>query len=120
ERHRLLMAFNANETTYPWDKTIISLFEEQVRARPDSIALVFEEQELTYGELNARSNQLAHYLRSKGVQQEMLVPVCIERSAELIIALLGILKAGGAYVPLDPEYPAERLAWMLEDTGAGI
>ena len=82
--------------------------------------LVFEDQKLTYKELNERSNQLAHYLRSKGVKAETLVPICIERSMDMITEYLGILKAGGAYVPIDPEYPEERIRYMLEDTGAFI
>src|SRR4029078_6488356 len=87
---------------------------------PDNVAVVFEDKSLTYKELNERSNQLAHYLQSKGVTTETLVPVCIERSIELIIGILGILKAGGAYVPVDPEYPEERIKFMLEDTAGSV
>ena len=82
--------------------------------------MVFEEKQLTYQELNERSNQLAHYLRSKGVKEETLVPICMERGMEMIIGILAILKAGGAYVPIDPEYPQERIRYMLEDTAARI
>ncbi len=96
------------------------LFEKQVAHSPDSIALVFEEQQLTYQELNARANQLAHYLRKLGIKSETLVGICVERSFEMIIGLLGILKAGGAYVPLDPTYPTERLAFMLKDAQISI
>ncbi|HZA24203.1 MAG TPA: amino acid adenylation domain-containing protein, partial [Dehalococcoidia bacterium] len=91
------------------------LFEEQVVRTPDNIAVVFEDQHLTYAELSARANQLAHHLQTLRVGPEVLVAICVERSLELVIGLLGILKAGGAYVPLDPSYPPERLAFMLED-----
>jgi len=94
---------------------IHQLFEQQVAHTPEAIALVFADQQLTYRELNERVNQLAHYLRTLGVQPETLVGLCLERSLEMIIGLLGILKAGGAYVPLDPAYPRERLAFMLTD-----
>jgi amino acid adenylation domain-containing protein len=90
-------------------------FEQQVERTPDAVAVVFEEQQLTYRELNCQANQLAHYLRTLGVKPEVLVGICVERSLQMIIGLLGILKAGGAYVPLDPAYPQERLAFMLED-----
>ena len=82
--------------------------------------MVFEGEELTYGELNARSNQLGHYLRDLGVKAETLVPICVDRSLEMIVGILGILKAGGAYVPVDPEYPLDRIGYMLEDTGAEL
>nr|WP_233466978.1 non-ribosomal peptide synthetase [Dolichospermum flos-aquae] len=91
------------------------LFEEKVERNPDAVAVVFEEQQLTYHELNCRANQLAHYLRSHGVGADVLVGICVERSLEMIVGLLAILKAGGAYVPLDPEYPQERLSFILED-----
>ncbi|MGA9377368.1 MAG: amino acid adenylation domain-containing protein, partial [Phormidium sp.] len=92
------------------------LFEQQVEKTTDAVALVFEGQQLTYGELNNRANQLAHYLRSLGVGANVLVGICIERSMEMVVGLLGILKAGGAYLPFDPEYPAQRLRFMLEDS----
>ena len=82
---------------------------------PDAIAVVFEAEQLTYGELNRRANQLAHHLRALGVGPEVVVAICLERSLEMVIGLLGILKAGGAYLPLDPAYPKERLAFMLKD-----
>jgi len=87
---------------------------------PDHVALIFEGQQLTYAELNAKANQLAHYLRSLGVGPDVLVGICVERSLEMVVGLLGILKAGGAYVPIDPEYPKERLAFMLEDTSVAV
>ena len=116
ERHQILVEWNDTETDYPKDKCIHALFEEQVGKTPDAIAVVFEEEELTYWELNARANRLAHYLRALGVGPEVLVGICVERSLEMVVGLLGILKAGGAYVPLDPDYPKERLAFMLEDS----
>ncbi len=99
---------------------IITLFQQQAALTPGVTALVFEEKELTYQQLNEQSNQLAHYLTGKGVQKETLVPVFIDRSPEMLIAILGILKAGGAFVPIDPGYPAERTSYMLADTGAGL
>ncbi|MBK8549763.1 MAG: amino acid adenylation domain-containing protein [Ignavibacteria bacterium] len=120
EEQQLLSEFNDTAVDYPKDKTIIDLFEEQVLKTPDNIALVFEDNHLTYRELNERSNQLAHYLRSQGVKTETLVPICIGRSIEMIIGILGILKAGGAYVPVDPDYPEERIKYILEDTGANV
>ncbi|NET03600.1 MAG: amino acid adenylation domain-containing protein [Symploca sp. SIO2B6] len=116
EQHQLLVEWNNTQTEYPQDKCIHQLFEAQVELTPDAIALVFEEQQLTYRQLNARANQLAHYLQAMGVEPEVLVGICVERSVEMVVGLLGILKAGGAYVPLDPAYPQERLAYMLSDS----
>ncbi|NJO96593.1 MAG: amino acid adenylation domain-containing protein [Pleurocapsa sp. CRU_1_2] len=116
ERHQLLVEWNETERNYPKDKCLHQLFEEQVEKTPDAVAVVFEEQQLTYRELNNRANQLAHYLKSLGVKPETLVGICIERSVEMVVGLLGILKAGGAYVPLDPHYPQERLSYMLADS----
>jgi microcystin synthetase protein McyA len=95
--------------------SIHQLFERQAAARPDATAVVFAEQRLSYRELNERANKLARYLQRLGVGPESLVGICIERSAEMIVGLLGILKAGGAYVPLDTSYPQERIALMLDD-----
>jgi amino acid adenylation domain-containing protein/non-ribosomal peptide synthase protein (TIGR01720 family) len=120
ERHQVLVEFNNTAASYPRDKTIVDLFEEQVEKTPDNIAVVFEEQQLTYQQLNRRANQLAHYLQTLGVGPEVLVGLCVERSLEMIIGLLGILKAGGAYVPLDPNYPQERLAFMLADSNMPV
>ncbi len=108
--------WNHTVTDYP-KQTIAILFEQQVARTPDAIALQFEQKTLTYTVLNQSANQLAHYLQQQGVTTESLVGVCIARSCELIIALLGILKAGGCYVPFDPEYPKQRLDFMLKDTG---
>ncbi|RPI95737.1 MAG: amino acid adenylation domain-containing protein, partial [Chloroflexi bacterium] len=122
ELHQLLVEWNATETEYPYAarQCVHELFETQAEKTPDAVALVFEDQQLTYAQLNARANQLAHYLRSQGVGPDVLVGICMERSLEMIIGLLGILKAGGAYVPLDPTYPAERLAFTLEDAKPAV
>jgi len=120
ERHQLLGEWNNTWAEYPFDKCIHQLFEEQVERSPDAVAVVFEESQLTYRELNARANQLAHYLCERGVGPEVLVGLCVERSLEMLVGLLGILKAGGAYVPLDPMYPSERLAFMLKDSAVPV
>ena len=112
--------FNDTESSYPAGKCLHELFEEQVRRTPDNVAVVFEGQQLTYAQLNARANRLAHHLQALGVGAEMPVAVCMQRCAELVVALLGILKAGGAYVPLDPAYPKERLSFMIEDAQAAV
>ncbi|WP_335214005.1 amino acid adenylation domain-containing protein [Nostoc sp.] len=111
----LLAEWNHTQVEYPQEKCIHQLFEAQVERTPDAVAVVFEDEQLTYCELNARANQLAHYLRSLGVKPEVLVGICVQRSLEMIVGLLGILKAGGAYVPLDPTYPSERLTFILKD-----
>ncbi|MBW4632889.1 MAG: amino acid adenylation domain-containing protein [Iphinoe sp. HA4291-MV1] len=116
EQHQLLFEWNDTQVEYPTDKCIHQLFEQQVERTPDAVAVVFENQQLTYQQLNARANQLAHYLKTLGVEPEILVGICVERSLEMIVGLLGILKAGGAYVPLDPAYPQERLSFMLSDS----
>ncbi|KEO82561.1 non-ribosomal peptide synthetase, partial [Tumebacillus flagellatus] len=115
ERRQLLVDFNDTHVEYPQDKALHLLFEEQAERTPDRVALVFEDQVLTYGELNRRANQLAHHLQKLGVQKEDLVGVSMERSMEMVISLYAILKAGGAYVPIDPTYPADRLSYMLQD-----
>jgi amino acid adenylation domain-containing protein len=120
ERQRIVGDWTETVADYPREKCIHQLFEEQVERTPDKVALVFEDQQLTYRELNARANQLAHYLRSLGVGPDVLVGICLERSLEMVIGLLGILKAGGAYVPLDPSYPPERKAFMLEDSRSPV
>jgi amino acid adenylation domain-containing protein len=118
QEQRQLQEWNATSTAYPKDRCVHQLFEEQVERRPEEIALIFEEQRMTYRELNMRANQLAHRLRRLGVGTETLVGLCMDRSLELVVSLLGVLKAGGAYVPLDLAYPRERLAFMLQDTQA--
>jgi amino acid adenylation domain-containing protein/non-ribosomal peptide synthase protein (TIGR01720 family) len=112
---RLLHAWNATEVDYGAAQTLPQLIEAQVARTPEAIALADRDQELSYRELNARANRLAHELRRRGVRPETLVGICLERSADLIIALVAVLKAGGAYVPLDPSYPPERLRFMLHD-----
>ncbi|PHM11385.1 non-ribosomal peptide synthetase [Nostoc sp. 'Peltigera malacea cyanobiont' DB3992] len=116
EKQQLLVEWNDTEIDYPLHKCIHQLFEEQVELTPDAVAVEFQNQQLTYKQLNYRANQLAHYLRSWGVGADVLVGLCVERSLEMVIGLLGILKAGGAYVPLDPEYPSDRLSFILDDT----
>ncbi|MCB0214317.1 MAG: amino acid adenylation domain-containing protein, partial [Anaerolineae bacterium] len=120
ERDRLLVEWNDTQAEYPQDQCIHHLFEAQVEHTPEAIAVVFGHQQLTYRELNCQVNQLAHHLRSLGVGPDILVGICVERSLEMVIGLLAILKAGGAYVPLDPTYPAERLAFMMDDAQASL
>lgn len=115
---KILVEFNNTAVNYSQIHLIHQLFEEQAERTPELIAVVFAGQQLTYAELNARANQLAHYLQQRGVGTETLVALYVDRSLEIIVGLLGILKAGGAYVPLDPAYPKERLALMLADTQA--
>lgn len=118
--HQQLIEWNNTQTDYLKDKCIHQLFEEQVEKTPDAVAVVFESQQLTYRQLNQRANQLAHYLQKCGVGPEVPVGICVHRSIEMIVGLLGILKAGGAYVPLDPAYPQERLVFMLENAQAAF
>ncbi|WP_367866609.1 non-ribosomal peptide synthase/polyketide synthase [Pedobacter sp. WC2423] len=120
ESEQLLKTFNHTDHVYPQEQTAIDIFEAQVLNYPLSPAIVFEDTVYTYQELDERANQLAGYLRSKGVVIDTLVPVCLERSAEMAVAILGVLKAGGAYVPIDPGYPDERISFMLEDTNASV
>ncbi|MDB9515934.1 amino acid adenylation domain-containing protein [Roseofilum reptotaenium CS-1145] len=120
EGHQILVQWNDTTTDYPQDKCIHQLFEEQVERTPDAVVVIFENDQLTYRELNGKANQLAHYLQSLGVEPEVLIGICVERSIEMIIGLLGILKAGGAYVPIDPNYPSDRLAYILEDSKARV
>ena len=115
ERQQVLVAWQTTQAAYRQDVCLHELFEAQVVRTPEAIAVMYEGDHLTYRELNRRANQLAHYLRTLGVGPEVLVGICLERSLEMIIGVLGILKAGGAYVPLDPTYPHARLAFMLDD-----
>ena len=119
ERAQVLEAWNATAVEYP-RILLHDLVSAQAARTPRAVAVVFEDQSLTYAELEARANRLAHHLRHLGVGPESRVGVCAERSPELVVALLGVLKAGGAYVPLDPSYPAERLAYMLGDSGVPV
>jgi amino acid adenylation domain-containing protein len=120
ERRRSVEAWNRTATAYPADAGIPELFEAQVMRTPDALAVVFGDISLTYAELNARANRLAHHLVRAGAGPEARVGICLERGAEMIVAMLAVLKAGGAYVPLEPRYPAERLAWMLADAGVAV
>ena len=120
EQQQLLFEWNNTQAEYPLDKCIHQLLEKQVERTPHAVAVVFEGQQLTYNELNCRANQLAHYLQSLGVKPDTLVGICVERSLEMIVGLLGILKASGAYVPLDPDYPIERIIFMLEDAAVKV
>jgi non-ribosomal peptide synthetase component F len=120
ERHQLLVEWNQTQKDYPHDKCIHHLFAEQAEKTPDAVAVVFKNQQITYGKLNQRANQLANYLQTLGVQPEVLVGIYTERSIEMVIGLLGILKAGGAYVPLDINYPTERIYRMLDDAKVGV
>jgi amino acid adenylation domain-containing protein len=120
ERDQLLVEWNHTAAEYPKDCSVHDLFEAQVNRMPEAIAAQFEGKRLTYRELNSRANQLAHYLRGLGVGPEKLVGICVERSLEMVVGLLGILKAGGAYVPLDPGYPRERLRSILEDARVSV
>jgi aspartate racemase len=128
ERHQLLAEWNDTKADYPRDQCIHELFEAQVERSPEAVAVVFpargsgpgEDQRLSYRELNRRANHLGHYLKKLGVGPETLVGICVERSLEMVVGLLGILKAGGAYVPLDPGYPKDRLAFIMADTRAAV
>lgn len=116
EERQVVQEWNRTEKEYGPEKTIVELFEEQVVRRPNAVALEYERQELCYAELNRRANQLGHYLRKHGVAPEVPVGICMERSLEMVVGLLGILKAGGAYLPLDPTYPHDRMAYVLENS----
>ena len=116
ELHKILVEWNATDADYPRDKCVHELFEAQVERTPDAVAVVHGDRELSYGELNARANRLAHHLRTLGVGPDDRVAICVERGLDMVVGLLGVLKAGGAYVPLDPSYPTERLAFILSDS----
>ena len=120
EHQQLIVNGLGRQTTYQKDKMLIHMFEEQVNKTPDNVAVVFNEGRFTYRQLNESANQLAHYLQSKGVTADTLVPICIDRSVEMIVGILGIMKAGGAYVPIDPSYPQERVQFILGDTCAKL
>ncbi|MED7789652.1 non-ribosomal peptide synthetase, partial [Francisella sp. 19X1-34] len=127
EYQKIIYSWNQTDREYPKDKTIYQLFEEQVEQNPDNVALVFEDQELTYKELNQRSNQLARYIRrqykeiaNQELAPDTLIPLCLERSLDMVIGILAVMKAGGAYVPMDPDYPQERFRHIIKDTQAKL
>jgi amino acid adenylation domain-containing protein len=120
ERRRVLEEWNGTAADYPADLCSHELFEAQVERTPDAVAAVYEGEPLSYGELNARANRLAHHLRSLGVGPDARVAICVERGLEMLVGMMAILKAGGAYVPLDPAYPADRLRFMLEDSAPQV
>src|SRR5262249_30028003 len=119
EDHRQLAAWNNTTVDYGLG-CVHEVIEAQAKRTPDAVAVCFEEQQLTYRELKERANQLAHYMKQRGVGADVMVGIMMQRSLEMVVALLGILKAGGAYVPLDASYPAARLRYMLEDCGARL
>jgi non-ribosomal peptide synthetase component F len=120
ERRTIVEQWNDTATDWPLDRCVHTLVEEQVARSPERTAVIAEEGRLTYAELDARAEAVAHALRRRGVRPETLVAICAERSLELVVGLLGILKAGGAYVPLDPDYPADRHAYVLSDSEAPV
>lgn len=120
EKKKILYDFNNTSADYPRDKTITQLFEEQVEKTPDNIAVVFENQKLTYRELNERANSLASYLRSKKIGRNDIVGIMVNRSLEMIISILAVLKSGACYIPIDPEYPQDRIEYMLNNSNAKL
>jgi amino acid adenylation domain-containing protein len=120
ERQQLLTEYNQTDEAYPCDRLPHQLFEAEAEASPDALALVYEKQNLTYGELNKKANQLAHYLKSRGVGPEVPVGICMEPSIDTIMGILGIVKSGGAYVPIDPSFPKERVDFILDDVRAPV
>ncbi|MEQ9493164.1 MAG: AMP-binding protein, partial [Algiphilus sp.] len=108
---------NVSSSVYAEEQTILDLFADQVRGDSSSIALVFEGATMSYGDLDAASNRLGHYLRELGVGPESLVGICLDRGMEMVVGILGILKSGGAYVPIDPDYPLDRISYMVNDSG---
>src|SRR6266508_2013693 len=120
EKAQILYEWNDTQVAYPGEKRVHELFAEQAERSPEQIALIDERQQVSYGELNRRANQLGHYLQRLGVGPEVVVGLCLEKSVEMVVGIMGVLKAGGAYLPLDSKYPLERLSFMLEDAGVGI
>ncbi len=116
EREQLVFGLNATELDYPHEQTIHGLFEAQVQRTPEALAVIHDEQRITYRELNEQANRLANALRKQGVQPDSRVGICVERGAQMVVGLLAILKAGGGYVPLDPAYPADRITYILQDS----
>lgn len=120
EEQQVLNDFNQTSAPYPVETSIVKLFEKQVESNSNLIAVVFESRQITYQQLNDKSNQLAHYLIGKGVAVNDMIPICIERSIDMLIGVMAILKAGAAYVPLDPDYPPERISYMVSDISAKL
>ena len=120
ERHQQLVEWNATAAAYASEQCLHELFAAQAEKTPDAVAVVFDDRQLSYAELDRRSNQLGHHLRGLGAGPEVVVGLCVERSLEMVIGLLGILKARAAYLPLDPAYPPERLGYMLADAAAPV
>src|SRR5690348_13139685 len=116
----MLIEWNDNAAEFPKDKCVHQLFEEQVARTPDAVALIFDDEQMTYRELNERADLLAAQLRALGVTPDSRVGICVERSFNMIVGVMGILKAGGCYLPLAPAYPKERLQFMLEDSQAAV
>ncbi|WP_260850329.1 non-ribosomal peptide synthetase [Flavobacterium anhuiense] len=117
ESHQILDVFNDTFVDYPLDQTVVDLFEQQAEKTPDAIAVVYGAEELSYKALNEKSNQLGHYLREQGVVADSLVGICVDRSVNMLVGILGILKSGGAYVPVKPDYPSSRISYIAQDTG---
>jgi amino acid adenylation domain-containing protein len=120
EQHRLVVERNRTAADYARDSCVHELFERRAEERPDAVAVEFDDERVTYRQLDRRANQLAHHLRSLGVGRDFLVGLCVERSLDMVVGVLAVLKAGGAYVPLDPSYPKERLAFMVRDSGVKV
>lgn len=120
EKKVLVTEFNKTSASYPEQDTVVSLFEARVRETPEATAVIFEDRRLSYDELNRRANELAHYLQTLGTEPDAPVGICMERSIELVVSIMGVLKAGGAYLPLDADYPWNRLAFMIKDSNAKI
>jgi len=120
EKNKILYELNNTKMDYPKDKTIAQLFEEQVEKTPDNIAVVFENQKLTYKELNEKANSLANYLRNNEINRNDIVGIMVNRSLEMIISILAVLKAGGTYIPIDPEYPQDRIEYMLSNSNSKL
>ncbi len=120
EKNKIINEFNNTDKEYPHDKTIVDLFENQVQKTPDNIAVVFENEKITYKDLNEKANQLALYLHNKGIKENCIVGILLERSINMIVAILAVLKSGGAYIPIDPDYPKDRIEYMLEDSNCKL
>src|SRR6185312_10336347 len=120
EEQQAIVGWNSTQREFPRTQSVSELFERQATLRPDAVAVVHGSEQLSYGDLNRRANQLAHYLKKQGVGPDVVVGLCMDRSLELIVGLVGILKAGGAYLPLDPDYPQQRLEYMLSDAQVGL